>query len=245
VAAPPAAYAAPQQAPVAYASPYYSPAGAMPQAPVHRTPWFLILSAIGALIVLMAGCGTALALLGGKATFSGGITPDQPTPAGSPSPVASPTALTGPTASNAVVTVPVPAGWAVSAKDNESITLSDPNGLGFVSVASGVQSPSLTAQQQKAAVDAALKTKYPDTVQCGGVKPTTGSLGGVKGLFWNLCFTIVTNGRSLPAEASMFVGTNADGSVWYGVILLTAQTYMQNLTSESAPILAGVQWKLK
>jgi hypothetical protein len=55
----------------------------------------------------------------------------------------------------------------------------------------------------------------------------------------------VSSGRSLPAETDVFVGTNADGSVWYGVILLTAQTYMQNLKSESAPILKGIQWKLK
>jgi hypothetical protein len=245
--APAVAYASPPAAPVAYASPYYAPAAAMPQAPVHRTPWILIISAVVALIVVMAGCGTAIALLGGKASLSGGITADvpSPSPAGSPSPVPSPTALQGPTASNPVVTIPVPAGWAVSAKDNESITLSDPNGLGFVSVASGTQNPKLTAQQQKAGADAALKAKYPDTVECGGVRPTTGSLGGVPGIFWNLCFTLVSSGRSLPAQASLFVGTNADGSVWYAVVMITAQTYMQNLTAESAPILKGIQWKLK
>ena len=218
----------------------------MPQAPVHRTPWVLIIAAVVGLIVVMAGCGTAIALLGGKASISGGITADipSPSPAGSPSPVPSPTAIQGPSASNPVVTVPVPAGWAVSAKDNESITLSDPNGLGFVSIASGTQNPHMTAQQQKAAADASLKAKYPDTVECGGVRPTTGSLGGKQGIFWNLCFTLVSNGRSLPAEASLFIGANADGSTWYGVILLTAQTYMQNLTTESAPILKGIQWKL-
>src|SRR5467141_4310373 len=126
VAAPPAAYASPP--PVAYASPYYAPAAAMPQAPVHRSPWVLIIGAVVALIVIMAGCGTAIALLGGKATLTGGISPDvpSPSPAGSPSPVASPVALTGPTATNPVVTVSVPPGWAVAAKDNESITLSDP-----------------------------------------------------------------------------------------------------------------------
>src|SRR5882672_12808107 len=116
VAAPPAAYASPP--PAAYASPYYAPATAMPQAPVHRTPWVLIIGAVVALIVVMAGCGTAIALLGGKATLTGGISPDvpSPSPAGSPSPVASPVALTGPTATNPVVTVSVPPGWAVSAK---------------------------------------------------------------------------------------------------------------------------------
>ena len=245
--APPVAYASPPPAPVAYASPYYAPGAAMPQAPVHRTPWVLIVSAVVVLIVVMAGCGTAIALLGGKASISGGITPDvpSPSPAGSPSPVASPLPIQGPSATNPVVTVPVPAGWAVSAKDNESITLSDPNGLGFVSVASGLQNPHMTAQQQKADFDTVWKSKYPDTVECGGVRPTTGSLGGVQGIFWQLCFTIVSSGRSLPAETDVFVGTNADGSTWYGVILVTAQTYMQNLKSEAAPILKGIQWKLK
>ena len=245
-AAPAVAYASPPQAPVGYASPYYAPSGAMPQAPVHRTPWVIIISAVVALIIVMAGCGTAIALLGGKATFSGGITGDvpSPSPAGSPSPVASPAALQGPTATNPIVTVSVPAGWAVSAKDNQSITLSDPNGLGFVSVASGVQNPHLTAQQQKSGADASIKAKYPDAVECGGVRPTTGSLGGKQGIFWNLCFTLVSSGRSLPAEMSMFVATNADGSTWYGVILFTAQTYMQNLNSEAAPILKSIQWKL-
>jgi hypothetical protein len=42
----------------------------------------------------------------------------------------------------------------------------------------------------------------------------------------------------------MFVATNSDGSVWYGVILFTAQTYMQNLNTEAAPILKTIQWKL-
>jgi hypothetical protein len=244
VAAPQVAYASPP--PAAYASPYYAPATAMPQAPVHRTPWVLIIGGVVALIVIMAGCGTAIALLGGKATLTGGISPDvpSPSPAGSPSPVASPVALTGPTATNPVVTVSVPAGWAVASKDNESITLSDPNGLGFISFASGAQNPHMTAQQQKAGANAAFKAKYPDTVECGGVRPTTGSLGGKQGIFWNLCFTLVSGGRSLPAEASLFVATNADGSTWYAVEMVTAQTYMQNLTSESAPILKSIQWKL-
>jgi hypothetical protein len=245
-AAPPVGWA-PPPAPVAYASPYYAPAGALPQAPVHRTPWVLIVSAVVVLILVAAGFGTAFTLLGNKANFSGGIPGDlpSPSPAGSPSPVGSPTAPQGPTATNDVVTIPVPSGWTVSSKDSQSITLADPNGLGYVSVASGSQSPKMTAQQQKAGVDAGLKSKYPDTAPCGNSRTTTGSLGGVSGIFWQLCYTIVSGGRSLPAEASMFVGTNADGSVWYGVILITAQTYMTNLTEESAPILKGIVWKLK
>ena len=59
----PLAYLSPPPLPVAYASPYYNPAGAAPQAAVHRTPWVLIISAIVVLILVMAGCGTAIALL--------------------------------------------------------------------------------------------------------------------------------------------------------------------------------------
>jgi hypothetical protein len=245
--APPLAYASPPPVPVAYASPYYSPVGAAPQAPVHRTPWVLIIAAVIGLVVIMAGCGTAIALLGNKANNSGAIAGDvpSPTPAGSPSPVASPAAPQGPTASNDGETVPVPTGWVVVAKDNETITIADPAGLAALAVASAPQSPKLSAQQQKAGLDASLTSKYPDTKTCGNSRTTTGSLGGVQGIFWQLCFTLVSSGHSLPAEANLFVGTNADGSVFYGVILLTAQTYMQNFVSESAPVLKGIVWKLK
>ena len=211
----------------------------MSQAPVHRTPWVLIISAILLLIVLVAGAGTAIALFNGTSSSTAAPPPDLF------SPVPSSPVIAGPTASNPVVTIPVPAGFTVSAKDNESISLTDPNGWGFVSVASGVQNPKMTLQQQKATVDAAIKAKSPDAVECRAVRPTPGSIGGVKGIFWHLCFTIVSSGKSLAAEASLFVATNADGSVWYGVILLAPQSYMQNLTTVSEPILAGIQWKLK
>src|SRR6202158_4971945 len=59
---PPLAYASPPPLPVAYASPYHDPAGAAPQAAVHRTPWVLIISAIVVLFLVMAGWGTAIAL---------------------------------------------------------------------------------------------------------------------------------------------------------------------------------------
>lgn len=246
-AAAPLAYASPPPAPVSYASPYYTPAAAAPAAPVHRTPWMLIIAAVVGLVVVMAGCGTAIALLGNKASSSSGIAADvpSPTPAGSPSPVASPSPPQGPTASNDAETVPVPAGWVVVSKDNNTISLTDPSGLGYMAVVSGVQNPPMSAQQQKADLDSSLKTKYPDTIECGNTHTIPGSLGGVSGLFWQLCFTLVSGGRSLPAEASMFVGTNKDGSVVYGVVLETAQTYMQNFTTESAPVLKGILWKLK
>jgi hypothetical protein len=233
MAAPSVAYAAPPGQ-VAYASPYYSPEGAMPQAPVHRTPWVLIISAIVVLIVLLAGCGTAFALFSGKSFGSADVAKPEP----SPSP------WTGPTASNPVVTVPLLPGWTVSSKDNESISMTDPNGWGYVSVGSGVQSPKLTLQQQKTAIETSIKNKSPDAVECRAVRPTPGSVGGVKGIFWNMCFTVVSAGKSLAAEAYLFVATNADGSVWYGVILLTPQSYMVNLSKEAEPILAGIQWKL-
>src|SRR6266851_4480309 len=134
-AATPPAYASPQPAEVAYASPYYSPSGAMPQAPVHRTPMALIIG--------------------------------------------------------------------------ESI-----------------------------------KSKAPDAVECRAVRPTDSTIGGVKGISWHMCFTVVSSVHSVPAEASLFVATNADGSVWYGVILVTPQSYMVNLTSEAEPIIQGIVWKL-
>ena len=67
----------------------------------------------------------------------------------------------------------------------------------------------------------------------------------MQGILWQLCYTVVSSGHSLPAEANLFVGTNADGSVFYGVILVTIQSNMQTFTNESAPVLKGIQWKLK
>src|SRR6267378_1042356 len=53
----------PAPPPGAYQSPYYAPSAVGPQPPVHRTPWAIIISAIVVLVVLMAGCGTAIAVL--------------------------------------------------------------------------------------------------------------------------------------------------------------------------------------
>src|SRR5438105_5560935 len=59
---PPIGIAPPMAPPGAYQSPYYTPTGPVP--PVHRTPWMLIIAGVVALVVLMAGCGTALAIIG-------------------------------------------------------------------------------------------------------------------------------------------------------------------------------------
>ncbi|TAN33859.1 zinc-ribbon domain-containing protein [bacterium] len=247
---PPVAFASPPPTPFPYQSPYYSPSAGAVQPPVHHTPWVLILSAVVALVVVMAGCGTALALLGGgKVTVSGGISSQlpSPTPAGSPSPIASPTSPASgtTTASNSGETIPVPAGWAVANKASESITLVNPSGDGSVTVASGASNPKQTAQQNKDTADKYFLNQYPDTKDCPNSKTTTGTLAGASGIFWELCFTLTASGHSLSAAAPMFAGANADGSVYYLVILLTGSDNMTNLVNESRPILQGIQWKLQ
>ena len=92
---------------------------------------------------------------------------------------------------------------------------------------------------------AVFTSKYPDTKVCPNTRTTTGSLNGPQGLFWTICFTLTSGSQSAPAAASMFVGTNTDGSVFYGVILLTRQDNLQNFLDEAAPVLKGIQWKLK
>ncbi len=247
---PQVAYASPPgfASPPGYQSPYYVPSAAAPQTRVHRTPWLMILGAVVVLIVVMAGVGTAVALLRNQpgTTNAAGIAPvPSPSPAGSPSAVPSPSALTGPTASNDGETIPVPAGWAVDAKDSQSITISDSSGIGSVTVGSGPSDPSQTAQQNKDMVDKFFAGKYPDTRTCAGTKTTSGSLGGANGIFWDLCFTLVSGGQSFQAVAPIFAGANGDGSVYYVVMLLTPSSNLQAFVSESAPILAGIKWKLK
>jgi len=232
-----------------YQSPYYVPT--VPQAPVHRTPWTVIIAAVVALVIVMAGCGTVIAVIGsrGAPPASGGITSGlpSPSPVGSPTPLVTPTApTTGPTtASNVGVVVPVPAGWTVASKDVESITLGDPNGTGFVTIASGPSSPAATAQQNKDQLDQYFKSHYPDTKPCPGTSTTSGSVGTAKGLFWQLCFTLTSGSRAAPAAAAIFAGANGDGSVYYAVMeLTTPPSNMQTVVTETKPILQGVQWKL-
>src|SRR5438552_16492532 len=88
-APPPVAGPPPSAPPPSYQSPYYAPPPGYPQPPVHRTPWMLIIGAIVGLVVLMAGCGTALALINARNQSSPtvGSNLPSPTPAGTPSPI--------------------------------------------------------------------------------------------------------------------------------------------------------------
>src|SRR5256885_13020653 len=88
-AGPPAGIPPPVAAPGGYQSPYYTPQGVA--APVHRTPWMLIIAAVLALTVLMAGLGTALAGIGRRhPSHPGGSRrgsqPATPPPLGAPRP---------------------------------------------------------------------------------------------------------------------------------------------------------------
>jgi hypothetical protein len=216
--------------------------------PVHRTPWVLIISAVVVLVVVMAGCGTAMAIIGarsGNQIGGSGIVPS-PSPGGSPSPIASPTGSQSATsASNAGETIPVPTGWAVANKDTESVTLVNPDGTGSVTIGSGPSSPAASAQENKDSLDKYLQGKYPDVKSCPNIKATTGSLNGAAGIFWTLCFTLTSGAQSFPAAAPLFVGANGDGSVYYLVILLTPAQNLNAFVSETRPILQGIQWKLK
>lgn len=231
-----------------YQSPYYAPSAVGPQPPVHRTPWILIISAIVVLVVLMVGCGTAIAVFSNR-TSGHGISPGllpSPSPAGAPSPVASPSPVStsGGTASNKGETFILPAGWTVQSQDNETILITNPNGNGSVTVGSGASSPAQTAQQNKDTIDKFFQGKYPDTKTCAGTKTTTGTLNGAAGIFWELCFTLSSGGQSVQAETPLFAGANASGNVYYIVLLLTSQTNVQTFIKDATPILQSIKWKL-
>src|SRR5437773_12369621 len=213
---PAAAYAAPPPPPPAYQSPYYAPASGAIQPPVHRTPWLVIIAVVVVLVLVMAGVGTVLAM--GFAHSSNPAASDlkqlsSPSPAGSLSPVpsSSPSPTTPISASNAGLAVPLPDGWLVEAQDSETITLVNPGSTGSITIASGSSSPSQNAQQNKSTVDAFFKEQFPDTKNCTGSKTTTGSLNGVAGISWELCFTLTSGAQSVPAAALLFVWVNASG----------------------------------
>jgi hypothetical protein len=248
---PPPGIAPPMAAPAGYQSPYYMPSG--PVAPMHRIPWMLIIAGVVALVVLMAGCGTALAILGNRnstnTTGAGDLSsPDvsSPSPGGTPSPVGSPTAAASgaTTESNDGLTIPLPAGWTVANKDSEAIVLTDPNGAGSVTAASGQSSPVQTAQQNKATVDTYFKDNYPDARSCPGTSATNGTFNSVHGVSWTLCFTLTAGGHSVPAAASLFAGANSSGSVYYIVMLVTRQDNLKAYVAAAQPVLQGIHWKL-
>lgn len=246
---PPPGLAAPTAGSSGYQSPYFAPTG--PAMRVHRSPWTLIIAGVVALTVVMAGCGTALAIIANRnpANTSGGGIADvpSPTPAGvTPSPIASPASTTfgATTESNNGLTVKVPAGWAVASKDSETIVLTDPNGQGSVTLASGTSSPTQTAQQNKDTFDAYFKSSYPDSRNCPGSTTTSGTFSGVAGISWTQCFTLTSGAHSFPAAASLFAGANGSGNVYYIVMVLTRQDNLQNYLTESKPVLQSAHWKL-
>lgn len=249
---PPVVYAPPAAPPPAYQSPYYPPATGAIQPPVHRAPWLVIIAVVVVLVLVMAGVGTVVAV--GFAHSSNQAASDikqlsSPSPAGSPSPVPSsspsPITSTPTSASNAGVVVPLPDGWVVEAQDSESLTLVSPSGTGSITIASGSSSPPQNAQQNKDTVDAFFKQQFPDTKNCTGSKTTTGSLNGVAGISWELCFTLTSGAQSVPAAALLFVGANPSGTVYYAMYMLSVASNMPAFSNECAPILKGIQWKLK
>jgi zinc-ribbon domain len=240
--------------PPAYASPYYSPTGAGPQPGVHRTPWILIIGVIVALLIVMGGVGTVLAVAmsshntqttGFQSTVSSPSPAVSPKPGQSPSPSPSSLPNSGTTVSNAGETVTIPAGWTVLNKDSETITLQSPNGDGSITIGSGPSSPVQSAEQNKASMDAYFLQKFPDTKPCTGSKTSTGSLDGANGIFWELCFTLTSGAQSVQVGAPLWVGANGSGSVYYAALLETEASNMDNFIKEATPILdGGIKWNL-
>jgi len=250
---PPPSAAPPAFGPQGYQSPYVVPSG--PPAPVHRTPWMLIIAGVVVLVLLMAGVGTALAIIGSRSpnnNTSGTTITDVP----SPSPVSSPSAVGSPiptpsvnpsgvaTESNDGVTMSVPPGWSVASKDSEAIVLTDPNGEGSVTAASGTSSPVQTAGDNKNEIESYFKTNYPDTRLCPGSTVAASTFNGARGYSWQLCFTLTTGGHSIPAAASLFAGANGSGSVYYVVMVITRQDNLKAFVTSAKPVLSGIHWKL-
>jgi zinc-ribbon domain len=242
--------ASPPPPPTAYQSPYYAPSAVGPQPPVHRTPWTLIIAAVVVLVFLMAGCGTAIAVvLGNRNSASntgGGILPS-PSPAGTPTPVGSPTPSTtgGGTVSNTGVAFILPSGWTVVNKDDQSITISNADSTGSITIGSGASNPAQNAQQNKDTIDKFFQSKYPDTKTCPGSKTGPATLKGATGIVWDVCFTLTSGGQSVPAAAPLFAGANADGSVYYVILILATQADVTSFVAAASPILDSIQWKLK
>ena len=136
-----------------------------------------------------------------------------------------------------------PAGRS-SNKDDQSITISDANSTGSITIGSGTSNPAQNAQQNKDTVDKFFQGKYPDTKTCTGSKTVNTTLNGAAGIAWELCFTLTSGGQSVPAAAPLFAGANADGSVYYVILILATQTDVKSFVKAAAPILDSIQWKL-
>ena len=244
----PLAYPSPPPPPAGYLTPYYVPGAGSAQAPVHRVPLTLIISAVVVLVLLMAGIGTAIAIIGSNHNtqtgngIAGGL--PSPSPEGTPSAVGSPVSAQTTTASNSGETVPVPAGWSVSQPNGETISLIDPSSEGEITVASGLSNPAQSAQQLHDSIDKNLAARYPDVTNCPSGQTKPGTLNGASGLVWTLCFTLTSGGQSLAAVSSLFVGASSSGGVFYLVELVTIQDNLQSFVDEAKPILAGITWKL-
>jgi hypothetical protein len=236
----------PNLPPPTYQSPYYAPAPGVYQPPVHRTPWVLIISAVLGLLVIMAGCGAALAFVNARNNQTSSDVLPSPSPAGTPSPIQTPSPTTGGagSTSTSAESVTVPPGW-VASKSDPTITVTNSTGDGSVVISSGTDNPPQTAQQIKDEIDKQLTAKFPDTRACPGTTTTNGSIGGVAGIWWQLCFTATSGGQSFPGEFSLWAGANSSGSIGYGVILFTLQSRMSAFMNEAKPVLASIQWKLK
>ncbi len=246
---PPGAFPGPPPgfSPPAPVGPGYTLTG--PGVPVHRTPWLLIVAAVVLLTVVMAGIGTAVALVanhGAQNSSSSNLAGlPSPTPGLTPSPVASATTTTTPgVVSNDGFSLTLPSGWAVNSKDNESVNLSDPNSQGSVTIGSGVSIPTQTAQQNHDTILSGLKSKYPDTQECPNTKPANTNLNGANGISFQLCFTLTQGASSAPVAASLFTGANASGSAYYVVMVLTLADNLPSYVNTAKPVIQSLHWKL-
>jgi hypothetical protein len=203
----------------------------------------LIISAVVALVLVVSGVGTVLALTLGHKTTTPSTTFSS---VSSPSPSSSPTQVQGQAVSNKAVGLIVPSGWTVLNKDAASISIQGPHAAGTLTVASGPFSPPRTAQQIRDEIDRQLAAKYPDAAGCQGSSTDQGPVGGVSGIFWTECFTLTTGGQTVPVGEPLWAGANAKGSVGYVVVLQTTQDNLESFIKESRPILqSGITWKLK
>lgn len=253
VTPPPAAYAPPPGPPPAYQTPYYTPQPGYAPPPVHRTPMLAIVGVVVALVLVMAGVGTVIAVgLSRSSNNQAGVNTagelSSPSPAGSPSPIPTPSvqaAASTASSSGGTVTVPVPDGWSVQSTDADSVSMLDPDSTGAIEISSGSVSPPTTAVQAKAQVDAGFKQQFPDTKPCAGTGTSNASIGGVTGIEWQLCFTVTSGAQAVPFGALLFVATNGAGTVGYAVAIIAPAGNLSAAVTESAPILKGIIWHLK